>query len=184
MSIKRLSPEIEKPFREALGHAARAETEELESFLKRLTDEQVVEGIALCVFAAGYTAIDVVGREWPSEANLRRMASGTTSGANAQKLGLREQDVYDFIARVALLFEPINDVFPEPERMITLPFYITAHLLVSFGPTGIEWWEFLDKIETMLEVAENADVNLTPAMMLRARQLRIEAKRGEQQSSQ
>jgi hypothetical protein len=119
MSIKRLSPDVENHFRKALGHAARAETEELGSLLGSLADVQVVEAIALCAFAAGYTAIDAVGREWPNEANLRRMALGITTGTKA-----------------------------------------------------------------MLEVAENADVDLTPAMMLRTRRLRMEAKRSKQQSSQ
>jgi hypothetical protein len=183
MNVKRLSPNVEKPFRNALGHAARAETEKLEDLLAQLTQEQVVEAIGLCAFAAGYTAIDVVGREWPNEENLRVMAKGAVKSTNARKLGLLEQDAYDFIARVALLFEPVDNVFPEPQRMLTLPFYITANLLAAFSPAGNEWWEFLDKIEAMLEVSENADINLTPAMMLRTRRLRTEAKCGEQQSS-
>lgn len=116
MEIKRLGPEFEEPFRKALGHAARAESTELENLLENLTNDQVLTAIGLCAFVAGYAAIDVVGREWPSEVNMRKIANGTVKGANAQKLGLSDQDVYDFITRVSLRFEPINEVFPDPNR--------------------------------------------------------------------
>jgi hypothetical protein len=169
VKITPIDPNIEKPFRKALGYAARAEAEEMAVVLENLSQAQAVEGIALCAFTAAYTAMDVVGRQWPDEANLRRMAAGTVTGANARKLSLTEQDVYDFIERVSIRFEPIDRVFPEPDRMITLPYYITAHLLVSFGPSEQQWWEFLDRAEAAYEVAQSVDLDVLPALMLRAR---------------
>jgi hypothetical protein len=179
-----LYSDVEAPFRKALGHAARAEVEELESLLLSLTSEQVAACVSLCTVAAGYTAIDVVGREWPNEENLRIMARETTTSDNAKKLGFSEQEVYDFVTRVSLRFEPINEVFANPEQMLVLPFYITAHLLISFHPADGKWWDFLDKIAAMFEVAEAAELDLTPALMLRARRTRLEEDRRKQQSSQ
>jgi hypothetical protein len=184
MGIKQIPADTEKSFRKALGHAARAESRELHDLLDSLTDEQAAACVSLCTVAAGYTAIDVCGREWPSESNLRIMARDTTTSDNARKLGFTEQEVYDFVTRVSLRFEPINEVFPDPERMLLLPFYATAHLLISFHPAEGKWWDFLNKIEAMFEVAEAAELDLTPALMLRARRTRLEEDRRKQQSSQ
>ena len=63
----RISHDIEKPFREALGHAIRNELEEMREALLRLTDEQIASCLNLCAFVAGYVAIDVCGRQWPNE---------------------------------------------------------------------------------------------------------------------
>jgi len=41
MTIPRISPDIEKPFRDALGHAIRNEHEEMREGLLRLTYEQI-----------------------------------------------------------------------------------------------------------------------------------------------
>jgi hypothetical protein len=68
--------------------------------------------------------------------------------------------------------------------MAVLPFYITAHLLISFHPAEGKWWDFLDQIEAMFEISEAADLDLTPAMMLRARRTRLEEKRRKQHASQ
>ncbi len=182
MGIRQIPAEVERHFRKGLGHAARAEARELDELLDSLTDEEIAACISLCIAAAGYAAIDACGREWPNESNLRGIAHDTTTSDNAQKLGFSEQEVYDFVARVSLRFEPVNEVFPEPERMTVLPFYITAHLLISFHPAEEKWWDFLDRIEAMFEMSEAADLDLTPAMMLRARRTRLEEKRRKQQS--
>jgi hypothetical protein len=183
MEIKRIPAETERHFRDALGHAARAEIKELDDLLDSLADEEAASCIALCAAAAGYAAIDVCGREWPNESNLRGIAHDTTTSDNARKLGFTEEEVYDFVARVSLRFEPINEVFPDAQRMAVLPFYITAHLLISFHQAEEKWWDFLDRIEAMFEISETADLDLTPALMLRARRTRLEEKRRKQQSS-
>jgi hypothetical protein len=170
ITITPIDPDIEKPFRQALGHAARAEPEAMATLLENLSAPQVSGGIALCTFTTAFAAMDVVGRQWPDEANLRHIAAGTVKGTNARRLGLTEQEVYDFIARVAFGLEPIDRVFPEHDRMITLPYYITAHLLVSYGPSEQHWWEFLDRAEAAYEVAQSVDLDVLPALMLRARQ--------------
>jgi hypothetical protein len=177
MEVKRIQPAVEDIFRRVLGHSARAESELVFGLLEGLDGEQLATCTALCAFVAGYTAIDVVGREWPNEESLRKIAKGTVKTSNAQKLGLTEQDVYDFVARVSLRFEPIEEVFPDPGRMVSLPFYVTAHILGAFGPIEEEWWEFLDMIEAMYEMSENSDLKLAPALMLRARRTRLEEDR-------
>lgn len=45
-----------------------------------LPDEELIACIGLCVMTAGYIAIDVCGREWPGEENLRKIAHAATKG--------------------------------------------------------------------------------------------------------
>lgn len=70
MTIPRISTDVEKPFRDAVGHALRNEFEEMREGLLHLTDDQIASCLNMCAFAAGYVAIDVCGRQWPDKDNL------------------------------------------------------------------------------------------------------------------
>ena len=85
--------------------------------------------------------------------------------------GLKAQDSYAYVKRVALRGEPLNTVLSTPEDAATLSLVITGRLLVSFGTADQHWWEYLNKIEKALEVALAADLVLLPAPMLRVRRL-------------
>jgi hypothetical protein len=169
MTIPRISPDIEKPFRDALGHAIRNELEEMREVLLHLNQEQFAACLSLCAHVTGYVAIDVCGRQWPNEANIHVIAKAATKSTFAREFGLKEDDSYAFVKRVALGFEPIDKVFPSPEDAITLSFVITSHLLAAFGRGDEEWWEYLNMIEETYEAAKSADLDLLPALMLRAR---------------
>jgi hypothetical protein len=171
MTIPRISPDIEKPFRDALEHAIRNEHEEMREGLLRLTDEQIASCLVLCSFVAGYVAIDVCGGQWPIEENLRRLAEGTTKSDNARAFGLKAQDSYAYVKRVALGGELVNAVFSPPEDAATLSFVITGRLLVAFRSADQHWWEYLNKIEEAMEAALAVDLDLLPALMLRSRRL-------------
>ena len=60
MTIPRISADVEKPFRDALGHAIRNEFEEMREGLLRLTDEQIASCLNLCAIVAGYVAIGII----------------------------------------------------------------------------------------------------------------------------
>jgi hypothetical protein len=171
MTIPRLSPDIEKPFRDALGHAIRNEIDEMHEGLLRLTDEQIASCLSLCAFTSGYVAIDVCGRQWPDEDNLRRLGEATTKSNNARAFGLKAEDSYAYVKRVALRGEPLDTVLSPPEDAATLSFVITGRLLVAFRTADQHWWEYLNKIEEATEAALAADLDLLPALMLRARRL-------------
>jgi len=170
MTIPRLSPDVEKPFRDALGHAIRNEIDKMEQGLLRLTDEQIVGCLSLCAAVAGYVAIDACGRQWPIDKNLRGMAERTTKSDNAQAFGLKAEDSYAYMKRVALGGEMVNAVLSPIEDAGTLSFVITGFLLVAFRATAEEhWWQYLDRIEEAWEAALVTDLDLLPALMLRAR---------------
>jgi hypothetical protein len=171
MTIPRISHDIEKPFRKALGHAIRNEHEEMRQTLLRLTDEQVASCLNLCAIVAGYVAIDVCGRQWPNEANLRVIAKAATEPTFAREFGLGAEDSYAYVKRVALGSEPLDTVFPSLGDGATLSFVITGHLLAAFGRDNEEWWEYLTRIEEVYEAASAVDLDLLPALMLRSRRL-------------
>jgi hypothetical protein len=169
MTIPRISPDIEEPFRDLLGHAIRNEFEEMWEVLFRLTEEEIAYCLSLCMHVTGHIAIDVCGRQWPNEPNLRVIAKAATESTFARQFGLKEEDSYAFVKRVALGFEPIDKVFPTPKEAATLSFVVTSHLLAAFGRGDEEWWEYLNKIEEVYEAAQVADLDLLPALMLRSR---------------
>jgi hypothetical protein len=174
--VKRIPREIEKPFRDALGHAVRNEFEDLKETLFALTDEQIEACLNLCGFAAGYVAIDVCGRQWPDEDNRRSLAQAATKSSNAQDFGLTQHEAYDYLVRVVLGSERLDEVFPPDESegnhdAITLSFVITGQLLLSFHPEGIKWWDYLNIIENVYEVTATADLAILPGLILVSRKL-------------
>jgi hypothetical protein len=171
MTMPRISADVEKSFRDALGHALRNEHEQMREGLLRLNDEQIVSCLGLCAFVSGYVAINACGRQWPDEDNLRRIAEATTTSDNARAFGLKAADSYAYVKRVALRGEHLVTVFPSAKDAATLSFVITGHLLVSFRSADEHWWEYLNKIEEALEAAIVTDMDLLPALMLRARRL-------------
>lgn len=186
--VKRIPREIEKPFRDAVGHAIRNEFDDLKETLFALTDEQIEVCLNLCGFATGYVAIDVCGRQWPNEDNRRGIAKAATNSDNAMAFGLTQREAYDYLVRVVLGSERLDEVFPPGESegdhdAITLSFVITGQLLLSFHPNGIKWWDYLNIIENVYEVTLIADLAVLPGLMLVSRKLgspRVfgEAKRG------
>jgi hypothetical protein len=109
--------------------------------------------------------------KWPIEDNLRRLAEETTTSNNARAFGLKAEDSYAYVKRVALRGEPLNAVLSPIEDAATLSFAITGHLLVSFSTDDRHWWEYLNRIEEATEAALAADLDLLPALMLRSRRL-------------
>jgi hypothetical protein len=170
----RIDPKIEEPTREMLGHAFRGELPELEAKIEAVGDETYAAGITLCLILAGYIAVDLAGR-WPTEADVREMARHTATTSTDYEL--REQDVYDYLSRGALGFQPIQEVFPDPGQDYTLPVLITAQMLTAFR-LGDERnvWSYLDTVWNAVEAAERADLSLLPALMLRSHRVKATAK--------
>ena len=171
----RIDPRIEEPTREMLGHAIRGELPALEAEIVAVGDETYAAGITLCMIIAGYVAVDLAGR-WPTEADIRELARHTA--ASSTDYELREQDVYDYLSRGALGFQPIQQVFPDPAQDYTLPVLITAQMLIAFRlGDGRNSWEYLDTVWGAVEAAEQADLSLLPALMLRSQRIKATMKR-------
>ena len=84
------------------------------------------------------------------------------------RLDISEQEIYEYLSRVALGSEKLDDVF-SAEGIATVPLYATANLLLTFCPREKDWWEYLDQIWDAAETAERTSLTVLPALMLRAR---------------
>lgn len=163
----RIDPKIEKPTRALLGHAIRGEWDEFTGVIEDAGEERFLECLSLCLRIAGYIAIDVCGGTWPSDADLREL--GQRMAAVDLDLGLTEADVYNYLARSALGFEPLADVFPDKEQVGGVPVFATAALLVSYRRHGTDWWDYLEQIERALEEAAALSEDAFPAALLLSR---------------
>jgi hypothetical protein len=161
-----IDQKIEKSTRTMLGHALRHELDELANVIRALDDEALARSASLCLFASAYIAIDV-SEHWPTDADLREIAQHAAQSVT--RLDITEQEIYEYLSRVALGSEKLDDVF-SVEGIFTVPLYATANLLLKFGPEEKEWWEYLDQIWDAAETADRTSLSLLPALMLRARQ--------------
>jgi hypothetical protein len=160
-----IDPKIEQPTRKMLGHAIRHELDDLAALVRALGNEVLLGSIPLCLFASAYIAIDVSGR-WPTDADLREIAKNAAESVT--RLDITEQEIYEYLSRVALGSEKLDDIF-SVEGLATIPLYTAANMLLTFCPDEKEWWEYLDQIWEAAETAERTSLTVLPALMLRAR---------------
>ena len=160
-----IDPKIEQPARKLLGHAIRRELDDLAAQAQAEGTEALMGAIPLCLLASAYIAIDVSDR-WPTDADLRKIAANASKSAT--ELDISEQEIYEYLSRVALGPEKLDDVF-SVEALATISLYATANLLLTFAPRGKHWWEYLDQIWDAAETAERTSLTVLPALMLRAR---------------
>ena len=87
---------------------------------------------------------------------------------SATRLDISEQEIHEYLSRVALGSQRLDEVFSD-EGIGTIPLFATANLLSKFSPEEKEWWEYLDQIWDAAEAAERTSLTVLPALMLRAR---------------
>lgn len=164
----------EKSFRDALNHAGHKRVEELRALLGGMSDHEVAAAVQLCGLTAAYTAINVVSRRWPTDEGLRLIGEKTEESAGSDRWpGVTTQNVYLFLSRCALGFEDFTEVlgsaFKDADDLLMAPFFVTVQVLGTFGPKEKSIGEFLDMVEDAYEKAWQLDLNLLPALMVRAR---------------
>lgn len=166
--------ETEKPFRKALDHASQRNIDELHSTLEQLTKEQLESAVGLCGLISAYVAINAVKRRWPTDGGLRHMAMRAVEGENQdERYGVTEQNLYLWLSKCALGFnayaEAFDGVFDDPRELMIAPFFFTINLLARFHPEDVSVTDFLNQIEAAYEGAWLLDLNVLPALMVRAR---------------
>lgn len=162
----RIDPAVERSARKLLGHAMRAELDEAAQLAGSLSDAQFQEILQLYVAVSGYVVIDVCGMEWPTEANLRKIATNVAEAGT--KLSLDPGIVFEFLSRVALRAEPLRAVFESERDAAMAPLLISSRILVVYCPPEKDQWNYLDEIEEALEMASSLKPHVFPAVLLRA----------------
>jgi hypothetical protein len=171
-----IDPKIEEPTRDLLGHVIRGEFKENADVIESIGPQRLLQCISLCLRVSGYIVIDICRQARPTYGDLHRIAE-IMSGVDLD-FDLAESDVYDYLARGVLAFEPLIEVFPDKEKAGTIPFLVTAALLVSYRTDGKHWWEYLNAIETALETAASLPEDVVPALLLLTRRNRALKERG------
>jgi hypothetical protein len=156
----------EQATRAMLGHAIRHELDDLAALMRTAGNETLLRSIPLCLFASAYIAIDMCDH-WPTDADLHEIAK-LASSQSATELDISEREIYEYLSRVALGPEKLDDVFSD-EGLVTVPLYTTANLLLGFRPREKHWWEYLDQIWDAADTADRTSLTVLPALMLRAR---------------
>jgi hypothetical protein len=159
-----IDPKIEQPTRKMLGHAIRRDLDKLAALVQAEGAETAAGSIPLCLFASAYIAIDVSDR-WPTDADLREIAKAAAESVT--RLDITEREIYEYLSRVALGTERLDDVF-SVEGLATVPLFATANLLLTFCPADKQWWEYLDQIWDSAEAADRTSLAVLPALILRA----------------
>jgi hypothetical protein len=156
---------VEQTTRTMLGHAMRHELDDLAALMRTAGNETLLRSLPLCLLVSAYIAIDVSDR-WPTDADLREIAKHASESET--ELDISEQEIYEYLSRVALGSEKLDAVFSD-EGIVPIPLYATANLLLTFRPRDEHWWEYLDQIWEAAETAEQTSLTVLPALMLRAR---------------
>jgi hypothetical protein len=160
-----IDPKAEQPARAMLGYALRGELDDLAALIRAEGTDILPAAIPLFLLASAYIAIDVSGR-WPTEADTREIAKAAAQSVT--RLDIAEQEIYEYLSRVALSQDKLDDVFAA-EGLATIPLYATANLLLTFCPRDKEWWEYLDQIWNADAAADRTSLTVLPALLLRAR---------------
>jgi hypothetical protein len=82
--ISRINAKVEKALREAMGHVAHAEVDQIEPALAVLDEAERAEALGLTVVITCYVVVDACGSQWPVKSSVRRIfealaATGTTA---------------------------------------------------------------------------------------------------------
>jgi hypothetical protein len=167
--IARINPKAEKALRDAMGHVAHAEADQIESSLAVLDEIERAEAFGLAVMIAGYITIDACGAQWPTDASARKIAGDlATAGTTAKHLSLDAGQIYRYLSRVVLGTETIEDIAPDEPMFTRLPVIVAQRALVGYAPKGMSTWDYLDQIESAIEIAIALDATVLPAAVMRA----------------
>jgi hypothetical protein len=155
-------PVVSSPARKLLSHAIRGELEELAPLIRATGNEAYPHILTLFGFACAYICVDV-GERLPTEADLRAVARRASGPACEVSLPVTEPEVYEFMSRVVLGGEFVDDVFAM-ERAAVVPLFTAANLLSMYCPAGKEWREYLDQIWDSFNAAGKLSAAVLPAL--------------------
>lgn len=167
--IDRINAKVDRALREALDSVPHAEKEQIAVSLAALGNEERTPVLALAGIVASYVAVDVCGSTWPQDSSLRRIAEDLAStGTTAQRLHLDAGEIYAYLSRIVFGPESLEAVIPNEPDFTRLPVIVAQRALAVYHPKGLDVWDYLDRIESAIEVASALDAAVLPAAVMRA----------------
>jgi hypothetical protein len=167
--ITRIDAKVEKALREAMGHVAHAEADQIEPSLAVLDEAERTEALGLAIMVACYAVVDACGTKWPTDASVRRIAEDlATTGTTAQQLQLDAEELNTYLSRSVLGGLAPEEVIADAVMATCMPVIVAQRAAVVYRPTDKHWWEYLDQIESAIEVTWALDATVLPAAVMRA----------------
>jgi hypothetical protein len=167
--IPRSNAKAEKALREALSAVARAEDDQITAALEALNDSERTAALGLAMTITCYVVIDACGSQWPEPASVQRIAGAlATKGSVARRLLLDAGQIHAYLSRVVLGPDRMEEVIRDEPQATRLSVVVAQRALVVYSPEEMEVWEYLDQIESAIEVASALDDSVLPAAVMRA----------------
>jgi hypothetical protein len=165
----RVNAKVERALREAIANVPRVTEDEITAPLAALDDGERTEALALASIVTSYVAVDACGGQWPTRSSVQRIATAlATKGTTAKRLRLDAEQIHAYLSRTALGPEPMADVIPDEPHFTRLPIIVAERALAVYCPKGMGMWDYLDQIESAIEVAAGLDPAVLPAVVMRA----------------
>jgi len=166
--IARINAKVEKTLREAIGDVPRVEEDQIGAPLARLNDDERAEALGLAVIITCYVMVDACGSTWPVESSVRRIARAlATTSTNAERLSLDPDQIFAYLSRSVLRAQRLEDVIPDEPAFTRLPLIVAGEALAVYAPKGMGKWDYLDQVESAIEVASALPAHVLPAAVMR-----------------
>jgi hypothetical protein len=167
--IARLNPKVKRALRDAMGHVARAEADQIDAALAVLDEVERTEAITLSILITCCIVVDACGAQWPDEFSLRQIAHDlAASGPVARKLGLSPGEVHTYLSLAVTGGKNVEDVIHRDPRLIRLPIIVAHRAAVVYSRIHESAWDYLDQIEAAIEAASALDESVLSAAVMRA----------------
>jgi hypothetical protein len=167
--ITRINAKVEKALREAIGSVPRVEADQIAVPLAALDDRERAEALGLAIIITCYVAVDVCDSQWPVPASVRGIAEDlATTGTTAKRLQLDAEEIYAYLSRTVLGPEQLENVIPDEPSYTRLPIIVALQALAVYSPKEMGMWDYLDRIESAIEIASALDAPVLPAVVMRA----------------
>jgi hypothetical protein len=163
-----INARVEKALREAMGHVAHAEADQITASLARLDGTERLEALGLSVMITCYAMVAACGSQWPDDGDARQIANDlATTGTAARRLQLDAGQIYAYLSRTVLGSDLLEDVIPDAAKAACTAIIVAQRAVGVYAPSEMDSWDYLDQIESAIEVASALDASVLPAAVMR-----------------
>jgi hypothetical protein len=146
--VTAIDDHVEALVREALAAVVGQDSERLQQAITAFPDgESVISGVRLAAGVALFALHDRHGSRRPSDEALGEIAAAAVE--DEDWADITSDEIVKYLA-AAYDKVSIDQVLPM-ERAIILAFVVAASLLSSYHRADEEWWDYLDRAESVIE---------------------------------
>jgi hypothetical protein len=166
--IARINAKVEKALREAISSVPHVEPDQIGAPLAVLNDDERAEAIGLAIIITCYVMVDACGSTWPVQSSVRRVAGAlATTSSTTGRLHLDVEGVHTYLSRAVLGAQRLEDVIPDEPAFTRLPLIVAGEALAVYAPKGMGMWDYLDQVESAIEIASALPAYVLPAAVMR-----------------